>query len=61
MMHHKALLFRDASAAQAILASQRPSEQKALGKKIKKWGDKERDRVKFEVAVEGTRLKFRNG
>ncbi|KAL8792749.1 MAG: hypothetical protein Q9195_004636 [Heterodermia aff. obscurata] len=58
MMHQKALLFNDTVSARDILATQSPSEQKVLGRKIKGWDDKKWDQVKFEVVVQGTRLKF---
>lgn len=60
MMHHKALLCADAATASLILSSSDPGEQKALGRKVKGFREKEKDwdRIKFETAVEGNWLKF---
>lgn len=63
MMHAKALLCSDTATARAILASANPGEQKSLGRKVKGWKAKakEWERVKFEVVVEGSWLKFERG
>ena len=59
-MHHKALLCADTSTASLILFSSDPGEQKALGRKVKGFREKEKewDRIKFETVVEGNWLRF---
>lgn len=60
MMHHKALLTGDTASAALILKSLDPGEQKALGRQVKGWKEKSKewDRIKYEIVVEGTWLKF---
>lgn len=58
MMHSKALLFGDDFTAEKILASHDPSEQKALGKQVKKFSEATWQKNRKRIVLEGNLAKF---
>lgn len=59
MMFSKAVLFGDMTIASSVLGSDLPGEQKRLGRGVKGFDENKWARVRYEVVVQGTRLKFR--
>lgn len=58
MMHSKALLFGDKAIAEAILKTNDPKKQKALGRQVKDFNPDVWDAYKFKIVVQGNLLKF---
>jgi hypothetical protein len=58
MMHCKAIFFNDFETAQKIMATEKPSEQKALGREIKNFNSAGWDKVKYDLVKTGLREKF---
>lgn len=58
MMHGKALLFRDAETAAAILAAVHPRQHKALGRKVKPFDDATWKRERVAIVRAGNHAKF---
>lgn len=58
MMYQKALLFNDHTIAQEILAETSPYQQKALGRKVRNYVEKDWADVRVEVMVLGLYAKF---
>lgn len=58
MMLAKALLFRDLEAAQSILHTPHPKEQKQFGRGIRGWVDEEWEVVREQVVETGNWYKF---
>jgi ribA/ribD-fused uncharacterized protein len=58
MMSHKALTFDDKITHAKIMAATDPKVIKALGRETKNFDDRIWDGVKFDIVVEGNRLKF---
>jgi ribA/ribD-fused uncharacterized protein len=62
MMYHKAILFKDYSIANQILATRNPKLTKAYGRKVGQsegtWDEGIWDDNKFSIVTEGTYLKF---
>jgi len=58
MMHQKALLFADYATASKIMESSTPKEQKALGRKVKNFGEDMWIANRLRIVVEGSYLKF---
>lgn len=59
MMAEKARLFNDNETLNKILATENPREQKALGRKVKNFTDKEWNKVRFDVVLKATLEKYR--
>jgi len=59
MMWHKARLFDDQASARAILMTDDPREQKALGRTVRGYTDAAWHAVARSVVLEGSLLKFR--
>ena len=57
MMSNKARLMGDDHSLKLILAAQKPSEVKKLGRKVKPWDNKLWNTHKYNIVLEGTRLK----
>ncbi len=58
MMAEKARLFGDEEVCQQILATSNPSEQKALGRKVRDFDQKRWDAAACEIVYRGNRAKF---
>ena len=58
MMAHKAWLFGDAETAARILAAAHPGEAKALGRKVRGFGEAVWAAHRFEIVVRGNIAKF---
>ena len=58
MMYHKALLFGDTATAEAILKTNDPKKQKALGRLVKGFNEDLWNSNKFNIVVKGNLLKF---
>lgn len=58
MMTAKALLFGDQEAAQEIMAAQHPREQKALGRKVRRFDEAKWAACREQIVREGNRAKF---
>jgi len=58
MMYKKALLFGDEYIAEQIITTADPREQKALGRKIKRFEPSLWDSHRFDIVVDGNMLKF---
>ena len=61
MMYTKALTFNDDESARAILATEDPRVQKALGRKVQDFTVHRWDEVKRRVVLEANLLKFEQG
>lgn len=59
MMWEKACFFSDSEVATKILATNDPSEQKALGRKVRGYDDELWSEVRFDIVTEILRHKFR--
>jgi ribA/ribD-fused uncharacterized protein len=58
MMHQKALFFGDEDIAEKIMATDRPDEQKALGRKVKNFNADEWSKVCLGIVYKGNYAKF---
>lgn len=58
MMYHKAMTFNDTYTANKIMATDNPREQKKLGRLVQNFNAAKWDQVKFDIVLEGNRLKF---
>lgn len=58
MMYHKAILFDDVNIAKQILSTRDVRKIKELGRKVKNFDNKIWDQYKYNIVLEGTRLKF---
>ncbi|KAL9087849.1 MAG: hypothetical protein Q9159_003446 [Coniocarpon cinnabarinum] len=58
MMYHKAMTFSDKITAAAVMKSQHPADQKALGRQTNGFKDEVWDKIKYDVVVRGNMLKF---
>jgi ribA/ribD-fused uncharacterized protein len=58
MMYGKAVLFGDAEAAAAILASTAPKQQKALGRTVRSFNDAAWKARREQIVSDGSRAKF---
>lgn len=58
MMYWKALAFGDLQAADEIMASEDPSDQKSIGRRIKGFNDERWNLIKYQVVYQGNLLKF---
>jgi len=58
MMYRKALLFKDAATASAILASAKPGAQKKLGRQVKGFEERVWVREREGIVEEGNWCKF---
>jgi ribA/ribD-fused uncharacterized protein len=58
MMAHKALLFGDGQIYQLIMEATDPQQIKALGRKVKNFNPSVWDAHKFDIVLNGNRLKF---
>ena len=58
MMYGKARLFGDEEAAERILKSRNPRQQKALGRKVRGFDDTRWERERERIVYEGNRAKF---
>lgn len=58
MMAHKAMLFDDDEYFEKIMSEMDPSKIKALGRKIRNFDPNIWDECKFDIVVNGNRLKF---
>jgi len=58
MMYHKAMLFGDEEIANAIMRTNNPREQKALGRKVKRFDPKVWDEKCLNIVTEGNIQKF---
>lgn len=58
MMASKAALFKDIDSYNAIMATEDPSEQKALGKKVKNFDKDEWEEIAIDVVTTGNYFKF---
>jgi len=61
MMYHKALTFNDDASARAVLATEDPLVQKAIGRKVQDFTPDKWDEVKRGVVLEANVLKFGQG
>lgn len=57
-MHMKALTFGDAETANAIMRTKNPVMQKALGRKVKNFDEKQWDELREEIMYEAVHAKF---
>lgn len=60
MHYQKAILFGDKESADKILNSDKPSEAKKLGRKVKGFDPKVWDEKKFKIVRNGVLLKFQH-
>jgi ribA/ribD-fused uncharacterized protein len=58
MMYHKAQTFHDSDAANAIMNTQNPKEQKALGRQVRNYDDTKWREVARDIVYTGNLLKF---
>ena len=58
MMYHKAIVFGDIKSANKIMATDDPSKQKAIGRKIKGFTDNKWNLFKKQIVYCGNYLKF---
>jgi len=58
MMHKKALYFNDLETAEKIMNTNKPFEQKALGRLVKNYDDNIWNKVKYKIVYNGNVLKF---
>jgi ribA/ribD-fused uncharacterized protein len=58
MMYHKALLFEDQEVANAIMKTNNPKEQKALGRKVRGFDPTVWDKHAIDIVTEGNYQKF---
>ncbi|WP_461534983.1 NADAR family protein [Spongorhabdus nitratireducens] len=58
MMHHKALLFNDESAAAEALVATTPAAAKAAGRKVRGFIDERWEAHRFEIVVQANLNKF---
>jgi len=58
MMYRKALLFNDEDAAERVLLTKDPRDQKAIGRTIKNYNDQTWNLFKFDIVRENNFLKF---
>lgn len=58
MMWHKAMTFGDTETASKIMEAVFPGDQKALGRQVKGYVDKQWDIIRLEVVAKGNYLKF---
>lgn len=61
MMYHKALHFNDIPTSIEILETTNPRIVKSLGRKVKNFDEKEWNKVKFNIVIQGNVLKFSRG
>jgi ribA/ribD-fused uncharacterized protein len=60
MMHQKAVLFGDAEMAEKILQAKTPSEQKALGRKVRNFDAQVWNENAKKLVYQGNYAKFKN-
>lgn len=60
-MYHKAIHFGDIPSSIRILECTKPVEIKSLGRSVQNFDEKEWNKAKFEIVVQGNVLKFSNG
>ena len=58
MMYHKALLFKDYSAAKKVLTSNNPGEAKAIGRQVIGFEQQQWNARCFDIVVSGNIAKF---
>ncbi|NUW42205.1 NADAR family protein [Nonomuraea rhodomycinica] len=58
MMAHKAWLFGDDEAAEAILAAEHPGEAKKLGRTVRGFDEERWNAHRFDIVVQGNLAKF---
>ncbi|MEL6653023.1 MAG: NADAR family protein [Bacteroidota bacterium] len=58
MMYNKALLFLDRETAAAIMKTDNPREQKALGRQVKNFDEAVWQFARSEIVLRGNRFKF---
>ncbi len=58
MMYKKAELFNDVETAVLIMQTDRPNEQKALGREVANYDDDAWMEIAYDVVVQGNRAKF---
>ena len=58
MMYHKAMLFKDEETATKILLTEKPREQKELGRTVKNFNEKLWSANKEKIVYNGNYLKF---
>lgn len=58
MMHQKAQLFGDGSAATRLLSASNPGEAKAIGREVKGFEQSLWEQQRFEIVVSGNMAKF---
>jgi hypothetical protein len=58
MMAHKALLFGDSKNFDKIMATTDPAKIKQFGREIKNFDEAEWNKHKYDIVIEGNRLKF---
>uniref|UniRef100_A0A6C0LVN7 NADAR domain-containing protein n=1 Tax=viral metagenome TaxID=1070528 RepID=A0A6C0LVN7_9ZZZZ len=58
MMAHKALLFNDIDTYTKIITTSDPFTIKKLGRQVKNFDEKEWNKYKFDIVMEGNKLKF---
>lgn len=58
MMYIKARYFNDMATAAAILATNDPQRQKALGRSVKNYDDVSWSKIRYQVVVDGNLRKF---
>lgn len=58
MMYHKALFFGDHECAEKILSTNKPSEQKALGRTVKGFNKESWDKVCIKIVYAANYAKF---
>lgn len=59
MMYNKALLFHDQEIADEIMTTQDPKKIKKLGREVRNLNPSIWNGYKFEIVVEGNKLKFK--
>lgn len=58
MMYKKALLFNDLQTANAILKTNQPKQQKALGRKVKNFNEQKWNNEAKNIVYNGNKAKF---
>eukprot|EP00118_Oscarella_pearsei_P025591 m.308427 g.308427 ORF g.308427 m.308427 type:complete len:170 (+) comp43976_c0_seq1:60-569(+) len=58
MMHQKAVLFEDKETAAEVLKTEKPSEQKKLGRKVKRFDDCLWKKHRIDIVKSGSKAKF---
>ncbi|TEY49521.1 hypothetical protein BOTCAL_0285g00030 [Botryotinia calthae] len=61
MMYHKALYFNDIPTSIEILKTTNPRKVKSLGRKVENFDEKEWNKVKFNIVIQGNVFKFSRG